>query len=187
MSFGRKPPDRVMAVDRGGARHMDLRPELMPPALDEWLVARLAKLADRLDGARAGEWEDDLDEFNRLAGTVIPFEEFQGISGGEPHEDYVRRVLYYNRVTPAPGVTSAELAEVVRRAMPGNEYSGQDEAYRAVFDANVPLERASNLIFYPRDYDPATNTWGGGRPMSEYDPTPEQIVEWALAPAAGGR
>jgi hypothetical protein len=34
-------------------------------------------------------------------------------------------------------------------------------------------------------YDAATNTWGGGRPMGEYDPTPEQIVEWALAPDAG--
>ena len=57
----------------------------------------------------------------------------------------------------------------------------QHEAYMAVFDANVPLKRASNLIYYPPDYDPATNTWGGGRPANEYDPTPEQIVEWALS------
>ena len=57
----------------------------------------------------------------------------------------------------------------------------QHEAYMAVFDANVPLKRASNLIYYPPDYDPATNTWGGGRPANEYDPTPEQIVESALS------
>lgn len=31
---------------------MKLRPELMPPVLDEVLVARLAKLAAGLDGAR---------------------------------------------------------------------------------------------------------------------------------------
>lgn len=160
---------------------MELRPELIPPALDEALVARLARLAARLDGAHPGLWEDDLAEFNPLAGTAIPFEEFQGIYGGMEHEDYVRRVLYYQCIKPAAGVTREELAEVVRRAMPQNEYFAQHEAYMAVFDANVPLKGASNLIFYPRDYDPATNTWGGGRPANEYDPTPEQIVEWALS------
>ena len=70
--------------------------------------------------------------------------------------------------------------------MPQNDYFDQHEAYLAGFDANVPLEGASNLIFYPPDYDPATNTWGGGRPMGEYDPTPEQIVEWALGPGSSG-
>jgi hypothetical protein len=25
-------------------------------------------------------------------------------------------------------------------------------------------------------------SWGGGRPIREYDPTPEQVVAWALAP-----
>lgn len=162
---------------------MELRPELMPPALDEALVARLAKLAAQLDGDPD---EDMRAEFNRLAGTDIPTQEFQGIYGGEDHKDYVRRVLYYRLIKPAPGVTRAELAEVVRRAMPQNESFHQHEAYMAVFDANVPLEGASNLIFYPPDYDPATNTWGSGRPMGEYDPTPEQIVEWALAPGGGG-
>ena len=56
----------------------------------------------------------------------------------------------------------------------------------AVFDANVPLDGASNLIFYPPDYDTDTNTWGG-RPINEYDPTPEQIVEWALAPGGASQ
>lgn len=162
---------------------MELRPELMPPALDEALVARLARLAAQLDGDPD---EDVRAEFNRLAGTDIPMQEFQGISGGEDHEDYVRRVLYHRLITPTPGVTREELAEVVRRAMPQNEFFDQHEAYMAIFDANVPLERASNLICYPPDYDPATNTWDGGRPMGKYDPTPEQIVEWALARGGGG-
>jgi hypothetical protein len=64
--------------------------------------------------------------------------EFQGIYGGQDHEGYVRNVLYYQQVKPAPGVTRAELAEVVRRAMPQNEFFDQHEAYMAVFDANVP-------------------------------------------------
>jgi len=164
---------------------MELRPELMPPALDGALVARLARLADRLDGARPGQCDDELAEFNRLAGTDIPLAEFQGIYGAEDHENWVRRVLYSQRIKPAPGVTREELAEVVRRAMPSNEFFDQHEAYMAVFDANVPLEGASSLIFYPPDYDPATNTWGGGRPIGDYDPTPEQVVEWALAPGSG--
>ena len=50
----------------------------------------------------------------------------------------------------------------------------------AVFDCNVPRPHASNLIFYPADYDHRSNTWGGGKPMRDYDPSPEQIVEWAL-------
>jgi len=160
---------------------MELRPALMPPILDERLVARLAKLAARLDGARSGQWEDALAEFNRLAGTAIPFEDFQGIYGAEDHEAYVRRILLFRLIEPAPDVTRAELAEVVRRAMPTNEFFDQHEAYMAVFDANAPLEGASNLIFYPPDYDLATNTWDRGRPIGEYDPTPEQIVAWAFS------
>jgi hypothetical protein len=152
----------------------------MPPDLDENLVARLARLADCLDGARPGQCDDELAEFNRLAGTEFELPDFDGISGGEDHADWVRRLLFAQQIKPAPGVTREELAEVVRRAMPQNEFFGEHEAYMAVFDANVPLMKASNLIFYPLDYDSATNTWGGGRPMGEYNPTPEQIVEWAL-------
>ena len=74
---------------------MELRPELMPPALDEAKVARLVELAAALDGARPGQWEGDFAEFNRLAGAAIPIEEFQGIYGGEDYEDWVRRVLYH--------------------------------------------------------------------------------------------
>lgn len=160
---------------------MELRPELEPPTLDEALVARLAELAERLDGAQDERLRA---EFNRLAGTDIPMEELQGICGGEDPEDYVRRVLYRRLIRPAAEVTRAELAEVVRRAMPQGGPFHPHEAYMAIFDANVPRASASNLLFYPPDYDPETHTWGGGRPLGEYDPTPEQIVEWALAPGA---
>ena len=160
---------------------MDLRPELMPPALDEALVRRLARLAARLDG-RSPAWQEELAEFNRLAGTALPIDDFQGIYGAEDHEDWVRRVLYHKVIKPAPGISREDLTEVVRRAMSRSESFADREAYRAVFDANVPLENASNLLFYPPDYDPATNTWGGGRAIREYDPTPEGVVAWALAP-----
>jgi hypothetical protein len=159
---------------------MELRAELLPPALDEATVAYLAALASRIDGAHPGQWEDELAQFNKVAGTTLTYEDFQGIYGAEEHETWVRRILVHQCLSPVPDATWAELVEIVRRVMPQNGYP-DDEAYLAIFDINVPLRGASNLIFYPPDYDARTNTWGGGRQMGEYDPTPEQIVEWALA------
>ena len=160
---------------------MELRPQLEPPKIDEQLAARLAELAANIDGARPGEWDEWLAEFNQLANTSIPFEHFQGIYGGEEHIEWVRRVLHDQHTKPVDDVTRDELIEIVRRAMPQNGYSDA-EAYMAVLDKNVPRSGASNLIFYPPDYDDATNTWDGGRMMGEYDPTPEQIVDLALQP-----
>lgn len=155
-----------------------LRPELLPPVLAEQLVAELARLADRLDG---NPDEALREEFNRLAGTTIPMEEFQGISGGEECEEYVRRVLFRRMIRPVEKPSRAELVEVIRRAMTKSNSWKVREAYMAIFDANVPRQSASNLMFYPPDYDPQTNTWGGGQSIGVYDPTPEQIVDWALA------
>lgn len=151
---------------------MNLRPELMPPPLDEVLVARLATLADTIDGALPGQYEDDLAEFNRLAESSIPFRDFQGIYGAEVHENWVRRLLWSQRIKPVAGVTRAELIEVIRRAYPGVSPGNENEAYMAIFDANVPLPKASMLLYYPPDdYDAAVQDW---------DPTPEQIVDLAV-------
>ena len=166
------------------AIRMELRAELMPPLLDEAKVSRLAELAADIDGAGPGQWEDNLAEFNRVAGTTFAFEDFQGIYGAEEHDTWVRRILVGHCVRHVPDVTRAELVEIVRRAMSPSDFPA-DEAYMAIFDANVPRPKASNLIFYPPDYDAATNTWGGGRQMGEYDPTLEQIVDWALADKGG--
>lgn len=164
---------------------MELRSELMPPVLDEAKVRYLASLASQLDGAYSGEtdsakWRADLAEFNRIAQTDLPIEDFQGIYGAEKHDTWVRRVLVRRVVRPVPNVTPQELVEIVRRAMPSENCLEEYEAYMAIFDANVPLKDASNLIFYPLDYDASTNTWANGRPIGEYDPSPEQIVAWAL-------
>ena len=71
----------------------------MPPPLDEALVAQLAKLAEAIDGARPGEYEDKLADFNRLATTAIPFQDFQGIYGAEDHIIWVCRLLWSQRPT----------------------------------------------------------------------------------------
>ena len=139
---------------------MDLRPELMPPALDQARLARLAKLADRIDGAAPGQWEDDLAEFNRLAGTDIPFEHFQGIYGGEDHIDWVRRVLYARALDPAPAVSLEEMTEIVSRIRAGG---GDPDAifYVALFDATCKHPAKTDLIYWsnlapelPQDREP---------------------------------
>lgn len=155
---------------------MDLRSELLPPELDEAQVSQLANLADALDGAVRDAYQENLAEFNRLAGTELQIEEFQGIYGGEDPEEWVRRLLWSNAIRPVPGVSREELVEVVRRAMPGNNYQDY-EAYMVIFDVNVPLPNASNLIFYPADYDHRRD-WQNA---ADYDPTPEEIVDQALA------
>ena len=165
---------------------MELRPGLMPLRIS---AARRAEVRGRIrhieDAITAGEDVADLiREFNAFTGREYGEDMFHNYWRSIDLEDFVRQAAR-PKPAPVPGVTRAELAEVVRRAMPQNgdpEY----EAYLEILDANVPLECASGLIFYPPDYDPATNTWGGGRSMGEYDPTPEQIVEWALAPGGGG-
>jgi hypothetical protein len=154
----------------------------MPPKLDNNLVGRLGRLADKIDGARPGEWESNLAEFNRLAGTALVFRNFQGIYGAEEAEDWVKRLLTCQCVKPFSGVTRAELVELVVRIKASGP---EQEAFMAIFDANVPLRNASNLVFYPPDFDARTNTWGGGA-IGDYDPSPEQVVTWALDPNARG-
>ncbi len=51
------------------------------------------------------------------------------------------------------------------------------EAYETILDVNTG-GRGSQLMFEPPDLDLATNTWGNGRPLGEYDPSPQQIVDW---------
>jgi hypothetical protein len=147
---------------------MELRPELMPPALDAALVARLADLAANLDGAAPGQWEDDLAEFAQLAGTAIPFEEFQGISGGEDHEDYVRRVLYRRQLAPDPALSRAEMAEIVSRV---KARRADHDFYLELFQVNCRHPSGTDLIYWP-DLVPELPQ---GR-----EPTAEEIAELAM-------
>ncbi|RYF06757.1 MAG: hypothetical protein EOO31_08905 [Comamonadaceae bacterium] len=157
---------------------MELRQELTPPLLDEQLVTRLAEIADAINGNPS---EVLRIEFNRLAGTDLSMRVFQGVYGSENHANFVRRVLRRQLTKPVHDVSREELVEVVRRAMKPDRTEVQ-EAYMAVLDINVPRPHASSLIFYPPDYDDDSGTWSDGKPMSDYDPSPEQIIEWALDP-----
>jgi hypothetical protein len=141
----------------------------MPPALDAAKVARLAKLAAGLDGARPGQWEEDLAEFNRLAGMAIPIEEFQGIYGGEDHEDWVRRVLYQQSLKPVD-LSREEMVEIVSRAISGSGNPDHDY-YLELFLANCKHPSGSDLIFWP-DLVPEL--------PQDREPTAEEIADLAL-------
>ena len=147
---------------------MQLRPELMPPVIDAALVARLAELAGRLDGARPGEWEDDLAEFNRLAGATIPLEEFQGIYGAEEHADYVRRLLFRRLLVPDPALTRSEMTEIVARVMARGE---DRDFYLELFRVNCKHPSGTDLIYWPNLVPELPQ----GR-----EPTPEEIADVAM-------
>jgi hypothetical protein len=153
---------------------MELRPELTPPALDAAKVARLAKLAARLDGARPGQWEDDLAEFNRLARTAILIEEFRGIYGGEDHEDWVRRILYRQSLVPTD-LSREEMVEIVLRAVTANSNPDSD-FYLELFLVNCKHPAGSDLIFWPNLVPELPQ----GR-----EPTAEEIADLALGRRAG--
>ena len=147
---------------------MQLRPELMPPVLDDALVARLAELAAHLDGARSGEWERDLAEFNRLAGTAIPFEEFHDIYEGQDHADYVRRVLFQRHLTRDLALTRSEMTEIVARVM---ACDGDRDFYLELFRINCNHPSGTDLIYWPNLVPELPQ---------DREPTTEEIADLAM-------
>ena len=137
---------------------MELRPELMPPKFDKALVSRLARLANRLDGSRADQSEDELSEFNPLAGTTIPLKDFQGIYGAEDHEDWVRRVLNCRSLSPINDLSIPEMIEIVSRVRTCAE---DHDFYLELFLINCKHPSGSDLIYWsnlvpelPQDHEP---------------------------------
>lgn len=151
---------------------MELRPELMPPELDESLVARLAKLADEIDCGHLEHTREQLAAFNREAMTELEHSDFQGIYGGQYHDTWVRKVLAIPYERRVADVTKLELIELARRVM---EQDGTDHAvefWLSMLEINIPNERISDLIFWPDEYF-------GDADYSQ-SLSPEQVIEIAL-------
>ncbi|MHC8322414.1 hypothetical protein ACYZT4_17245 [Pseudomonas sp. GB2N2] len=151
---------------------MELRPELMPPLLDEALVARLTIHSEQIDCGHPEQTREQLAAFNREAMTKLEFIDFQGIYGGQDHDTWVRKVLakpYERRVAD---VTKQELVELARRVMEGDGADHEVEFWLTMLAINVPNERVSDLIFWPDEY---FNDVSYSQTLS-----PEQVVEIAL-------
>lgn len=71
-------------------------------------------------------------------------------------------------------ITREELIEIIRLAK--DSKWPNDLYYSALFDLNVPMPGASNLLYYPEN-------WKSGQEISKYDPSPEEIVERATDPS----
>jgi hypothetical protein len=155
---------------------MELRSELLPPALDEAKVSRLAGLAAALDGARPGQWEGRLEAFNREAGTSLSFADFQGISGGMGHDTWVRCVLAQPSERRVADVTREGLLELIQRVAAGEGEEHEISYWLRLLEANVPDPRLSDLFFWPGEY------FGDGDNSRAW--SPEQILDIASGRAA---
>ena len=71
-------------------------------------------------------------------------------------------------------ITTEELIEIVRRALPGDESFEAEHAsfYVELFEANVNMRNAGDLLYFPPPWKSQNMAW---------NPTPEEIVEIALS------
>jgi hypothetical protein len=152
---------------------MDLRFELLPPALDETRVAHLAQLANLIDGARPGEWEESLVEFNRKAGTSLEWLAFQGVYGGDGAEEFVKNILVQVAVKPIPDIKRDEYLEIISRLLRGEGAEHDKYFWLKLLEVNLGDSRISDLLYWPGEY------FGDGNNAREL--SAEQILEVAQA------
>lgn len=142
------------------------------PKIDADLVQRLATIAARLDGGDKRADAPLLDEFNRLAGTDIPFSEFQGISGAEEHIDYVRRMLIDRATDASPDLGREDLMAMFAKVLANPR---DDEYLQYVFTTIKQTygdPQVSDLVFWPGAY------FGDGNNLREL--TPELMANAVL-------
>ena len=155
---------------------MTLRSEFLVPTVDEPLAVRLAALAAEIDGARPGEWEEALEEFNRLSPCPQTFDDFQGIYGAEEHEDYVRRLLVTYQVPVVSDVARDDIVSVFERILdtqcPDHERCFLIEALKL----NLGDAQISDLIYWPGNYF--------GDDNNARNLTPAEMADAALASKA---
>ena len=155
---------------------MKLRPQLMPAKIDKSLIPPLLDDLSTVEENSAPE-----DEVNAAIARLQAISDeditpaFAAVILTNYDAQWVRAALYKSQIRPVDNVTRDELLEVLRRGEPG---FGRDEArrqaYREIFDVNVPLPSAWYLMFYPPEPHDES--------ISGYNPTREQIVDWIFDP-----
>jgi hypothetical protein len=150
---------------------MELRPALMPPVLDESVVARLTSLAEEIDCGHAEQTREQVAVFNQEASTELEFIDFQGIYGGQDHDTWVRKVLAAPYAQRVVAVTKCELVELARRVMESDGAEHDIDFWLSMLEINIPNERISDLIFWPEEY---FNDVDYSKMLS-----PEQVIEVA--------
>lgn len=152
---------------------MNLRPELQAPRLDEDLVRRLAELAARVDGARPGEADDELAEFNAAIGTSFDFDVFQGIYGGEEHDVWVRRLLLTDLAPKIADLARDDLVAAFSRIL-SRDCSEADRDYLfATLKRSLDDPQITDLVYWPGEY------FSDGKSARAL--TPDEMADAALA------
>ncbi|MEV0129832.1 hypothetical protein AB0H83_15405 [Dactylosporangium sp. NPDC050688] len=156
---------------------MELRAELLPPAVAaERLAAVQARIAairdllDRGDPRAAAE----IAALNDDTGHEYTAGDLRDHCGGPELDELAAAAAAppIRRAPEASSVTRDELVEIVRRILAADRHAG---FYVSLFEANVVMPGAAELIFYPPPYlaDSVAN--------ADADADAEQIVEAALA------
>jgi hypothetical protein len=146
---------------------MDLRPELLPPHIDQWRIneisSEISRIGDLIRSGLRAEAEQAIATFNADTGHDYGLADFLEYNGWRSLEDFA---LEAGR--PAwPRVESVgrtELAEIVRRIQAGDP---DTDYYLLLLRANTPHPHTGNLIFHP--------------PVELADASAEAIVDAALA------
>ena len=153
---------------------MNLRSELCPPPNDPDRTARISALIARIE-AEPSEEEvaAAMTELQSLAGSTVTLDDIQNYWRGMSLDEFVENISR-QRPQRVLDVTREELIEIARRMRPDGGYPDH-QGYAEVFDMQVSMPSASMMMYHPPDHVTISV------PISEYDPTPEVLVDWALA------
>src|SRR6266568_258392 len=146
---------------------MDLRPELLPPHVDQRRIDEISfeieRIAELVRHGERAEADQAIPAFNDRAGRDYGIPDFVEYYGWRNLEDFALEAA-----RPAwpkvADITRAELAEIVRRVQATDP---ETEYYLLLLTANLPHPRMSELIFHP--------------PVELQDASAEEIVDAALA------
>jgi hypothetical protein len=140
---------------------MELRQELLPPALDSGLLVKLEELFQVI--VESSNAEREIEEFNRLTGKNFTFFDFVEYYEYTSADDFIQVAA-----TPEPlkvyGITKEELIETVKRIMSTSGSERDSWWYRTLLYRNVPHPHPTDLIF-----------------QNKKELTAEEIVEEILA------
>lgn len=149
---------------------MDLRPELLPPQIEQQRIdeisAEIGRIADMIHTGRRGEADPAIvaiARFNAASGRDYGPADFLEYDGWRTLEEFALEAA-----RPAwpkvEDVSRAELAEIVRRIQAADP---ETDYYLLLLQANTPHPHAGALIFHP--------------PPDLADASAERIVDAALA------
>ncbi|GAA4635260.1 hypothetical protein GCM10023196_080030 [Actinoallomurus vinaceus] len=146
---------------------MNLRPELLPPAVDHQRLAELGEEIERIahlvHQGRRSEADEAVAAFNARTGHTYAVSDFVEYGASRDLEEFAREAARPAR--PRVGdITRSELVEIVRRIMAGDP---ETDYYLRLLEVNVAHPRVSDLIFHP--------------PAELQDAPAETIVEAALS------